>query len=75
MNNELKLFVLWLNVNKLSLNTEKTDFIIFRSLRALAPKITVKINGLKITPSKYVKYVGIFTDEILSWNKQVDYIM
>ena len=30
----------------------------------------IKIDGKKITPSKFVKYLGIYLDNFLSWQKQ-----
>ena len=30
----------------------------------------MKIDGKKITPSKFVKYLGIYLDNFLSWHKQ-----
>ena len=32
--------------------------------------LKIKIDGKKITPSKFVKYLGIYLDNFLSWQKQ-----
>ena len=32
--------------------------------------VPIRIDGKKITPSKFVKYLGIYLDHFLSWQKQ-----
>ena len=45
VNNELKKLYLWLNVNRLSLNASKTNYIIFHPYnKPLKKHITIKIN-------------------------------
>ena len=74
MNCELKTLVDWLHANKLSLNEAKTEMIVFR--RSLNQKIsdnfTIKINKFKLSPLHYVKYLGVFIDETLNWNYQIE---
>ncbi len=68
INRDLKLLCTWLRANKISLNASKTELIIFRDPRKKIqhdPKI--KINGKKIIPSKFVKYLGIYIDCHLNW--------
>ena len=69
VNYELKLVSRWLRLNKLSY-TIKTELIFFRSKQHLLnyADITIKFNGIKLTPVDYVKYLGIFIDKYLSWN-------
>lgn len=43
MNFELKLLSSWLKSNKLSLNTSKTEFIVFHSPRKKVPEMTIKL--------------------------------
>ena len=50
MNKELKLLYDWLCANKLSLNVDKTEFIIFRPPRTkLENRIVLTLNGKKYT--------------------------
>ena len=72
MNYELKLLVDWLKANKLSLNAEKTELIIFHSPRKVVPHISIKIDNVKLKPCNSVQYLGISIDEVLSWNKQIE---
>ena len=70
VNYELKLVSKWLRLNKLSLNAGKTELIFFRSKQHLLnyDDISIKFNGIKLTPVDYVKYLGIYIDKYLSWN-------
>ena len=73
VNYELKLVSRWLRLNKLSLNTKKTELIFFRSKQHLLnyADITIKFNSIKLTPVDYVKYLGIFIGNYLSWNYHI----
>ena len=48
----------------------KTELIFFRSKQHPLnyADITIKFDGIKLTPVDYVKYLGIFIDKYLSWN-------
>ena len=56
VNNELKKLNLWLNVNRLSLNIAKTNFVIFRPYNNLKGSITIKINKNAIAEKSAIKY-------------------
>ena len=67
VNKELKKVKMWLDVNKLSLNIDKTNFIIFKSPQhPLAEPVSIKIGNLPIRKTCYVKFVGVL-DENFSW--------
>ena len=53
----------WLKANKIKLNSSKTELIIFRHPNK-EPKydLKVKIDGKRLFPTKYVKYLGILID-------------
>ena len=72
INIDLKLLCHWLNANKISLNTKKTEYILFRhKQKSVNFNLNVKLNGKKLYPSSYLKYLGIFLDENLNWKKHV----
>ena len=65
----------WLRSNKLSLNESKTELIIFHPVRKELPRSpNIKLNKYHLKLQPYVKYLGVYIDEILSWNKQIDII-
>ena len=75
VNTELKRVSTWLRLNKLSLNSGKTELVIFHSKRRIIDSnISIKLNGQKITPSDYVKYVGVFIDKHLTWDTHVNHL-
>ena len=60
VNKELKKLYLWLNVNRLSLNVSKTNYIIFHPYnKPLRKHITIKINKKAITEKDHIKYLGV----------------
>ena len=68
INRDLKLLCTWLRANKISLNASKTELIIFRDPRKkIVHEINIKINGKKLIPHKFVKYLGIYIDCHLNW--------
>ena len=67
MNNELKLLFEWLCANRLSLNVDKTEFIIFRPPRKSIPsRIILTLNRTKIHESHKIKYLGLILDDRLT---------
>ena len=72
MNIDLKFLCHWLNANKISLNTNKTEYILFRhKQKSINFTLKLKLNGKKLYSSSYIKYLGIFLDENLNWKKHV----
>ena len=68
INTDLKLIFQWLCANRLSLNVDKTEFIIFKSSRnKLKERMTLKLNGKKIFESKKLRYLGLIMDDKLTW--------
>ena len=70
VNTELKEVVRWLRLNKLSLNATKTELIFFRSNKHPLnyDNISIKMNGYKLTPVDYIKYLGMYIDKFLNWS-------
>ena len=71
INKELKNVYLWLNLNPLSLNIAKTNFVVFHPFnKPLKTSLTIKINKA-IEQKDYIKYLGVIIDSTLSWKQQV----
>ena len=69
VNHDLKLLYEWLKANKISLNTKKTEIMLFRSKNKIINKhLNFRLSGTKINLSKTVKYLGIILDEHLTWD-------
>ena len=74
-NIDLKLLVHWLNANKISLNASKTELLIFKPVRKKTDyTLKIRINGHRLRPSKFVKYLGIYIDEHLTWKHHIDFV-
>ena len=64
-----------MSANKISLNVEKTELVIFKSPRkVLLDGIKIKLSGKRLYPSNSVKYLGIKLDKFLHWHDQVNSI-
>ena len=58
VNHDLALITVWLRANKISLSTNKTEIVLFRSKRkTITKKLNLRISGLNIPISKSVKYL------------------
>ena len=68
INHDLKLIVYWLRANRISLNVDKTEIIIFRPIRkTITKKMNFRISGQKIKITTSTKYLGLILDEYLTW--------
>ena len=68
VNKELRHVKKWLDANKLALNVDKTNFVIFHSAQNyLNESINIKIGNQHVKQAKYVKFLGLLLDENLSW--------
>ena len=68
VNTELKYVKRWLDANKLSLNTNETNYMIFQSPGVAMPfNATIKIGNRFISRVKYIRFLGLLLDESLSW--------
>ena len=73
VNFDLKGITDWLNANRILLNVNKTEYIIFRSPRKQFDyNINIKLNGKRLYPSTYIKYLGVLLDEHLSWKPHIN---
>ena len=75
INKELNKLYLWLNINRLSLNIDKTNYLIFHPYnKPMKKHITIKINKKAINEKVYIKYLGVLIDSTLSWKHQISNI-
>ena len=58
----------WFCANKISLNVEKTELVIFKSPRkVLSDEIRIKFSRKRLYPSNLIKYLGVKIDIFLHW--------
>ena len=66
----------WLCANKLSLNVDKSSFVVFHPpQRKIIPSFNLTINGIHLKRDFCIKYLGVLIDSNLSWKSQVDSIV
>ena len=59
---------MWLEVSKLSLNTNNVDFIVFKLPQHSSPETEcIKLGSFLLSKLCYVKFLGVLLDENLSW--------
>ena len=63
----------WFAANKLTLNTEKSSFTIFRSNRKRITNLPeyIEFQNYKIKRTPHVKYLGVNIDEHLTWDTHI----
>ena len=65
VNKELKLVKKWLDANKLSLNIDKTNYIIYHSSSVHVPPCSdIKIGKKHVKRVKFVKFLCLLMDEL-----------
>ncbi len=79
VNTELENLSVWFKCNKLSLNIDKTNFIMFRNKhgnrRYDDNQLDICINGIKISRVTNTKFLGVIVDESLSWSNHTSNIV
>ena len=77
INSELINVHTWLSANKLSLNIEKSNFIIFHppQKRLQDSSFNLFLNNKQLKRGYCIKYLGILIDSHLSWKPQVDFVV
>ena len=61
----------WLKNNQLSVNVEKTKFLLFTEIKKTSD---VFIKGSKIEQTKSIKYLEILIDDKLKWHEHIDFV-
>ena len=64
----------WFTANKMTLNTDKSTFTIFKSSRNYIPNLPDSLEFLnyEIKRSSSIKFLGLTIDENLTWNQHID---
>ena len=78
INHELLKVKEWCDINRLSINFEKTNYMIIKSNKKKAKTFKVKLpnkDGSEYTLEKKhcIKYLGVLIDDTISWNYHISY--
>ena len=77
INTELEKINEWLEINKLSINVDKTKYMIFHNHQRkidMFDHLQLKINNLPIKRTTTFNFLGIVINEFLTWNDHITYI-
>ena len=74
LNGELEHLSVWFKANKLSLNTAKTNYILFRNKGKSLSNLMIRINGTLISQVNQTKFLGLYIDEALTWDNHITHI-
>ena len=77
MQEEMNEVIKWLNLNKLSINTTKTKYIIFKSRNKKCDiEIDIKLNDNIIQQASHIKFLGvILADRELTWKNHINSVV
>ena len=78
INSELGKVKVWCDVNELSINFIKTNYMIIKSNRKASGSIEVKLQNIDgssylLDRKDHIKYLGVMIDESLSWKYHISY--
>ena len=75
LNNELLNIDVWLRCNKLSINVQKTNFVIFSpSQRKVNHSFSLSFGGQPLTQSNVTKFLGVYLDEHFSLKYDIKFL-
>ena len=79
MNSELERGKEWCDVNKLSINMSKTNFMIIKSTRKKDMPVNIQIRNSDrmshpLVRKNHIKYLGVMIDDCVSWKYHISYI-
>ena len=75
LNLEMEKIIEWLQVNRLSLNINKTHLMLFTPKKFKnTPIAKIQINNVNLTQGYECKFLGIQMDNRVNWSKHTSYI-
>ncbi len=75
MIHDLKLLIDWFKANKLTLNLDKTSFVLFQPKRRTTDDdITLSLDNISISRERTVKFLGLYLDENLKFDSHIKHV-
>jgi hypothetical protein len=73
INSSLDNIYRWFSANKLSLNVEKTNYVVFHRFRQVIPNFShpILIDSRQIKRVNTVKFLGIYLDQNMNWKEHI----
>ena len=66
--NELSVVQNWFNANKLTLNIDKSSYLLYHTQKQTVPTFKIVLNDIEIPRVKYAKFLGVWMDDQLKWD-------
>ena len=73
LNTEMMKISSWLKANKLSLNINKTHYMLFKGRRAIKDEISIKIDQTQIKQTQCTQFLGVQIDDKITWKNHIIY--
>ena len=61
----------WMRANRLSLNVQKTSFMVFTDRPIKREDLVIEIGGMRVQNVRVAKFLGVTVDDRLSYNQHV----
>ena len=74
INEELSKLSIWLASNKLTLNIEKSHYVIFHRVRLKQSNFNISLSIISLERVTFTKFLGAIIDEKLSFTRHISYI-
>ena len=62
----------WFNANKLTLNIDKSSYLLYHNRKQPIPNFKIVLNGVEIPRARYAKFLGVWLDNKLKWDMHVN---
>ncbi len=75
MTHDLRVLVDWFKANKLTLNLDKTSFVLFQPKGiTLDEDISLSVDNVSISRERTVKFLGLYLDEYLKFDSHIKHV-
>lgn len=71
INHDLQILSKFFTINKLTINANKKEFIVLKTLNKIVKPLSFTFNGTTIHDTKNVKYLGLYLNHNLKWDEHI----
>ena len=72
LNQQMPIVNDWFSANKLTINSQKTYYMIIDKKNSNNKDLKIVINKSRINKTNNIKYLGVYIDDKLSWNAHIE---